>query len=74
MLLDTDETDTLKPPNHSETPIPLQVAFLPVSETSLLLRNPMITLSGVNMWKEDAKTPITVTRIISHHVPRGIGT
>ena len=31
VLLNADDIDTLEPPDHFETPIPLEVAFLPVS-------------------------------------------
>ena len=37
LLFDIDETDNLEPPDHFETPIPVEVAFPPVSEDAHFL-------------------------------------
>ena len=36
-LFDIDETDNLEPPDHFEAPVPVQVAFPPVSEDANFL-------------------------------------
>lgn len=54
--LDSDEVDNIELSSHSETPLPMEVAFLPVSEeTSFpLSENPVLTLPGANALKGDA--------------------
>lgn len=76
--LDPNETDNPETPSHSESTLPIKVACLPVSETSLpQLESPVITPSETDGLKEDAQSlqylpqptlvPI-ITRVKSHKV------